>query len=180
MEKKSTVSDAAKAAAAKKAAEAKKAADAKKAGTKSSGAKKPASRKATPTKAVKQQAEEAVERAPESSGSNGKSSVKGLRIGAIILWVLAIGAEVAAFFAFSFAIRNSAQNWTDPEFLLMIGALVADAIFCIVAAQLWKIQPHQTLPLEQQVRPHALASARRDHGAGLLPAHRHLPARQER
>jgi len=138
MEKKSTVSDAAKAAAAKKAAEAKKAADAKKAGTKSSGAKKPASRKATPTKAVKQQAEEAVERAPESSGSNGKSSVKGLRIGAIILWVLAIGAEVAAFFAFSFAIRNSAQNWTDPEFLLMIGALVADAIFCIVAAQLWK------------------------------------------
>jgi hypothetical protein len=34
--------------------------------------------------------------------------VKGLRIGAIILWVLALAAEVGAFFAFSYAMRNQA------------------------------------------------------------------------
>lgn len=134
MEKKPTVSDAAKAEAAKKAAAAKRAAESKK-----SAPKAPAS-KQTPKKApaVKaEEPEEAVEQeAPASGGEKG--SVKGLRIGAIILWVLALAAEAGAFFAFSFAMRNSAQNWTDPEFLLMIGALVLDAIFCIVAAQLWK------------------------------------------
>jgi hypothetical protein len=79
--------------------------------------------------------EEVVEEAP---ASGGKGSVKGLRIGAIILWVLALAAEIGAFFAFSYAMRNGAQNWNEPEFLLMIGAIVLDAIFCIVAAQLWK------------------------------------------
>ena len=143
MEKKPTVSDAAKAEAAKKAAAARKAAQSKGAPAKSAPAKaapaKPAPKKA-PVKA--EEVEEAVETvqdtADEAPASGGKGSVKGLRIGAIILWVLALAAEVGAFFAFSYAIRNGAQNWNEPEFLLMIGALVLDAIFCIVAAQLWK------------------------------------------
>ncbi len=134
MEKK-TVSDAAKAEAAKRAAAAKKAAQSKGSVTKSAPAK--TAPKKTPVKA--EEVDEVVEQsAEEAPASGGKGSVKGLRIGAIILWVLALAAEVAAFFAFSYAIRNGAQNWNDPEFLLMIGALVADAIFCIIAAQLWK------------------------------------------
>ena len=135
MEKKSTVSDAAKAEAAKKAAAARKAAQAKGTASKSTPAK--TAPKKAPVKA--EDVEETVEQvADEAPASGGKGSVKGLRIGAIILWVLALAAEVGAFFAFSYAIRNGAQNWNDPEFLLMIGALVLDAIFCIVAAQLWK------------------------------------------
>lgn len=137
MEKK-PVSDAAKAEAAKKAAVAKKAAQSKSTATKSTPAKsapKKAPVKAKEVEEVVETVEETVEVAP---ASGGKGSVKGLRIGAIILWVLALAAEVAAFFAFSYALRNGAQNWNDPEFLLMIGALVADAIFCIIAAQLWK------------------------------------------
>ena len=134
MEKK-TVSDAAKAEAAKRAAAAKKAAQSKGSVTKSAPAK--TAPKKTPVKA--EEVDEVVEQsAEEAPASGGKGSVKGLRIGAIILWVLALAAEVAAFFAFSYAIRNGAQNWNDPEFLMMIGALVLDAIFCIVAAQLWK------------------------------------------
>ena len=147
MEKKSTVSDAAKAEAAKKAAAAKKATEAKKSGAAS--AAKPAVKAAAPKKPAKkepvvqaEEVQETVEQEVEAPASGGKGSVKGLRIGAIILWVLAIAAEVAAFFAFSYAIRNGAQNWNDPEFLYMIGALVADAIFCIIAAQLWKKANH--------------------------------------
>ena len=139
MEKKPTVSDAAKAEAAKRAAAAKKAAQAKGTATKSTPAK--AAPKKAPVKA--KEAEETVEQvANEAPASGGKGSVKGLRIGAIILWVLALAAEVGAFFAFSYALRNGAKNWNDPEFLLMIGALVLDAIFCIVAAQLWKKANH--------------------------------------
>jgi len=142
MEKKS-VSDAAKAEAAKRAAAAKKAAQAKGSTTKSAPAKsapaKTAPKKA-PVKAeevedVVETVEETVEDAP---ASGGKGSVKGLRIGAIILWVLAIAAEVGAFFAFSYAMRNQALTFADIEMQLLVGALVLDAIFCIVAAQLWK------------------------------------------
>ncbi len=136
MEKKTSVSDAAKAEAAKKAAAARKAAQAKGKATKSAPAAPAPKKVPVQTKEAAETVDQAVESTPASGG--GKGSVKGLRIGAIVLWVLALAAEVAAFFAFSYAIRNGAQNWNDPEFLLMIGALVLDAIFCIVAAQLWK------------------------------------------
>jgi len=144
MEKKPTVSDAAKAEAAKRAAAAKKAAQAKGTATKSAPAKT-APAKAAPKKApVKVDAvDEAVEQtASEAPASGGKGSVKGLRIGAIILWVLAIAAEVGAFFAFSYAMRNQALTLADLEMQLLVGALVLDAIFCIVAAQLWKKANH--------------------------------------
>ena len=133
MEKKSTVSDTAKAEAAKKAGAAKKAAEAKKSAPKAPAAKQ--APKKAPAKA--EVAEDAAEQeAPVSSGEKG--SVKGLRIGAIILWVLALAAEVGAFFAFSYAMRNNALTLADMEMQLLIGALVLDAIFCVVAAQLWK------------------------------------------
>lgn len=137
MEKK-TVSDAAKAEAAKRAAAAKKAAQSKGSVTKSTPAKsapKKAPVKAEEVDEVVEAVEEKTEAAP---ASGGKGSVKGLRIGAIILWVLAIAAEVGAFFAFSYAVRNQALTFADIEMQLLVGALVLDAIFCIIAAQLWK------------------------------------------
>ena len=137
MEKK-TVSDAAKAEAARRAAAAKKAAQSKGSVTKSAPVK--SAPKKAPVKAEKvDEVEEAVEEAvDEAPASGGKGSVKGLRIGAIILWVLAIAAEVGAFFAFSYAMRNQALTFADIEMQLLIGALVLDAIFCVIAAQLWK------------------------------------------
>lgn len=137
MEKK-TVSDAAKAEAAKRAAAAKKAAQSKGSVTKSAPAK--SAPKKAPVKAEKvDEVEEAVESSvDEAPSSGGKGSVKGLRIGAIILWVLALAAEVGAFFAFSYAMRNQALTFADLEMQLLVGALILDAIFCIVAAQLWK------------------------------------------
>lgn len=138
MDKKSTVSDAAKAEAAKMAAAAKKAAEGKKSAPKSSAAK-PAPKKAPAVKAEAPEPElEEVEQETEAPASGGKGSVKGLRLGAVILWILALAAEVGAFFAFSYAMRNSALTLADLEMQLLIGALVLDAIFCIVAAQLWK------------------------------------------
>jgi len=56
--------------------------------------------------------------------------------------VLALAAEVGAFFAFSYAMRNQALTFADLEMQLLVGALVADAIFCIIAAQLWKKANH--------------------------------------
>ena len=137
MEKK-TVSDAAKAEAAKRAAAAKKAAQSKGSVTKSAPAK--SAPKKAPVKAEKaDEVEETVESSvDEAPASGGKRSVKGLRIGAIILWVLALAAEVGAFFAFSYAMRNQALTLADLEMQLLVGALVLDAIFCIIAAQLWK------------------------------------------
>ena len=141
MEKK-TVSDAAKAEAAKRAAAAKKAAQSKGSVTKSAPVK--STPKKAPVKAEKaDEVEEAVEEAvDEAPASGGKGSVKGLRIGAIVLWVLALAAEVGAFFAFSYAMRNQALTFADIEMQLLVGALILDAIFCIIAAQLWKKANH--------------------------------------
>lgn len=141
MEKK-PVSDAAKAEAAKRAAAAKKAAQSKGSVAKSAPAKAAPKKAPAQPETIEEVLDSTNETVEEAPASGGKGSVKGLRIGAIVLWVLALAAEVAAFFAFSYAIRNGAQNWNDPEFLLMIGALVADAIFCIIAAQLWKKANH--------------------------------------
>ena len=160
--KKPAVSDEAKAAAAKRAAAAKKAAEAKKAGgtTKSAPEKKAAPKKVAPKKdappreaedadedeATEEEPEEEVEDKPvkkkkleKAVTDEERKSVKGLRTAAIILWVLAFAAEVGAFFALRYAVRNNALNsWTNPEMLLLIGMIVLDAVLCIIAAQLWK------------------------------------------
>ncbi len=140
MEKKSTkkaVSDDVKAEAAKKAAKAKKLADAKKSGSAQTREVEEADvaerENDAPEKAKKQRVVKKISEAE-------KKQVKGLRIAAIILWVLAIGAEVGAFFALRTVALNASptQTWADPECLLLIGMLVLDAVLCIVAAQLWK------------------------------------------
>ncbi len=51
----------------------------------------------------------------------------GLRIGAVVLWLLAVGAEVAAIYLLNLR-----------EETLVIVALVVDALFCIVGSLLWK------------------------------------------
>lgn len=158
--KKPQVSEEAKAAAAKKAAAANKAAEAKKAAgekadaPKKAAPKKTAPKKAAPTREVEEaEEEEEVTEEPEEEAprkekkarlekpvsDEEKKSVKGLRIAAIVLWVLAFAAQVGAFFALRYAVLNNALNsWTNPEMLLLIGLLVLDAVLCVIAAQLWK------------------------------------------
>ncbi|MEX1306939.1 MAG: hypothetical protein AB1Z19_00270, partial [Eubacteriales bacterium] len=55
-----------------------------------------------------------------------KGSAKSLRLVAIILWVLAVGAEIGAIYLLKY------------DYRLLIGALVLDAILVIIGAQLWK------------------------------------------
>lgn len=83
-------------------------------------------------------AKKAKDEADDGEATEKGGSVKGLRIGAIILWVLALACEVGAFFALRYAVMNNALTFGTQEVWLLIGALVLDAIFCIIAAQLWK------------------------------------------
>ncbi len=76
-------------------------------------------KKAAPAKTEKKAA-------PAKQEVTGNS--KSLRTVAIILWILAIGAEVGAIFLFNRAI----YNW------MLYGTLILDAILVIVGAQLWK------------------------------------------
>ena len=64
--------------------------------------------------------------------SQRKSAARSKRIVAIILWILAIGCEVAAIILF----KKLIVLW--PCLL----ALIVDAILCIVAAQFWKKANH--------------------------------------
>ena len=161
------VSDQAKAAAAKRAAEAKKAAEAAKSSVKANDKSSDEAQKSpkavirkirtsedTQEETVSQEETEDAEAETEETvkpkkkkvvktiTAEEKKSVKGLRIGAIILWVLAVAAEVGAFFALRYVVANNVQSWGEPESLMLIGALVLDAVFCIVAAQLWKKANH--------------------------------------
>ena len=52
---------------------------------------------------------------------------KGLRIGAVVLWLLAIGFEVLAIYMYNIS--------KETELII---ALVLDAVFCIVGSLLWK------------------------------------------
>jgi len=63
----------------------------------------------------------------KSAATADKKSPKGLRIAAIILWVLAIGFEIGAIYMI---------NLRDET--LVIVALVLDAICCITGSLLWK------------------------------------------
>lgn len=67
-----------------------------------------------------------------------KGNSAGLRAGAIILWVLAIAAEVAAVLVFLGTIP------TPEAYMLyfLIGAIVLDLIFVIIGSQLWKKANH--------------------------------------
>ena len=64
--------------------------------------------------------------------SERKGAAKSKRIIAVILWILAIGCEVAAIILF----KKLVVLW--PCLL----ALIVDAILCIIAAQFWKKANH--------------------------------------
>ena len=67
-------------------------------------------------------------------------STAGLRIGACVLWVVAIVCEVFAVMALmkDFSIRFSANNPQTNVILTLVLFLVIDLACCIAAAQLWK------------------------------------------
>ena len=71
---------------------------------------------------------------PKKSGSS-----IGYRIGAIVLWALAIGLEILAIMALTknFTIRFT-QNGDTNMLILLIGCIVLDMALAIFAAQLWK------------------------------------------
>lgn len=68
-----------------------------------------------------------------------KGSAAGYRAGAIVLWILAIACEILAILALTknFTIRFT-QNGNTNMLILLIGLIVLDFIFAVVAAQLWK------------------------------------------
>ena len=68
-----------------------------------------------------------------------KGSSAGYRAGAIVLWILAIVCEILAILALTknFTIRFT-QNGNTNMLILLIGLIVLDFIFAVVAAQLWK------------------------------------------
>ena len=68
-----------------------------------------------------------------------KGSAAGYRAGAIVLWLLAIACEILAILALTknFTIRFTNDGQTNM-LILLIGLIVLDFIFAVVAAQLWK------------------------------------------
>ena len=108
-------------------------------------AKKAAETAKKPASAAKKAAE-TVQQAEASNKNNRKvmtpkksGSSIGYRIGAIILWILALGFEVLAIMALlgNFTIRFT-HNGNTNMWILLIGCIVLDMACAIFAAQLWK------------------------------------------
>ena len=97
---------------------------------------KPATAAKQPAPAKKPQ--QTIANAARPAAAAGKSTV-GLRVGACLLWLLAIACEVFAVMALmkDFSIRFG-QNAQTNVLLTVILFLVLDLALCIVAAQLWK------------------------------------------
>lgn len=71
-----------------------------------------------------------------------KKSATGKRVAAVILWVLALAAEVCAILMLN-------GTWYIPEeqkMYWLIGALVIDLILVIIGSQLWKKANRLTPP----------------------------------
>ena len=64
--------------------------------------------------------------------SQRKADARSKRIIAVVLWILAIGCEIAAIYLF----KHLVVLWP------CLAALIADAILCIIAAQFWKKANH--------------------------------------
>ena len=79
-----------------------------------------------------------------------KGSALGYRIGAAVLWLLAIACEVLAIMALlkDFAFRFTHNGNTNMVITLII-FIVLDLILCIIAAQLWKRANHIDPPSEK-------------------------------
>ena len=108
-------------------------------------------KKEAPKKAAKavKEAEETVERKQNvvTPGKKTGGSSVGLRIGAVILWILAIACEILAIMALlkDFVIRFT-KNGNTNMMIMLIGFIVLDLIFAIIAAQLWKKANHINPP----------------------------------
>ena len=95
--------------------------------------------------AVEEVVEEAVEKPAKKKEQTvvqaepTKGSAAGYRAGAIALWVLAIICEILAILALTkdFTIQFT-KNGNTNMLILLIGLIVLDFIFAVVAAQLWK------------------------------------------
>ena len=100
---------------------------------------------AAATKAVKK-AEEAPKAEKKVTTPSGKpataaapvGNAKGLRIAAVILWVLAIACEIIDLLILFGKIEVNMKN----PLILVIGLIVLDLIFVIVGSQLWKKANH--------------------------------------
>lgn len=70
-------------------------------------------------------------------------STVGLRIGAVVLWLLALAFEILAILAITkdFTIQFT-KNGNTNMWILLIGCIVLDLACCIIAAQLWKKANH--------------------------------------
>ena len=107
--------------------------------------------KAAPKKTAKvvKEAEEPVEKKQNvvAPGKKTGGSTVGLRIGAIILWLVAIACEVLGIMAAmqNFVIRFTRTGKTNVIITLIL-FIVLDLIFAIVAAQLWKKANHINPP----------------------------------
>lgn len=100
---------------------------------------------------VKKTAESVEKKAPKVvEASPVKGSALGLRIGACVLWLLAIACEIFAIMALmkNFVIKFGANGNTNMVITLII-FIVLDLILCIVAAQLWKKANHINPPSEK-------------------------------
>ena len=102
-------------------------------------------------KTVKKAAGETAEKARDTvPAKKSGGSALGLRIGAIALWLVAIGCEVMAIMAVmkNFTIRFTKVANTNT-LLTIILFVVLDLIFAIIAAQLWKKANHIDPPSEK-------------------------------
>ena len=70
-------------------------------------------------------------------------STVGLRIGAIVLWIVAIAFEILAIMAITknFTIQFT-KNGNTNMLIILFGCIVLDMAACIIAAQLWKKANH--------------------------------------
>ena len=101
--------------------------------------KKPAKPAAAPAKEKPAEQVEAVEPARKATQAKPAGSSIPYRIGAIMLWVLAIGFELLAIMALmkNFTIQFTSNGDTNM-WIILIGAIVLDMTCAIIAAQLWK------------------------------------------
>ena len=75
---------------------------------------------------------------PVGQAAPPKGNATGLRVGAIVLWVVAIALEVLALLIFNGTLfKASSLKWP-----LGIGALVLDLVCVIIGSQLWKKANH--------------------------------------
>lgn len=79
-----------------------------------------------------------------------RGSATGYRIGAIVLWLLAIGCEILAIMAImkDFVIKFTGNGNTNVTITLIL-FIVLDLIFAVIAAQLWKKANHIDPPSEK-------------------------------